>query len=88
MARFLIRVLVAAAGLWLASKIVPGIQVHSWESLAAAAHLIHGSSSLNPRRGEDGNVKGTVKKLGGDAAALAMALSITAWRVTSQSRTA
>ncbi|KAF8935269.1 hypothetical protein BGZ52_000133 [Haplosporangium bisporale] len=39
-------------------------------------HLIHGSSSLNPRRGEDGNVKVTVKKLGGDAAALAMALSI------------
>ena len=40
MARFLIRVVVAAAGLWLASRIVPGIHVTSLGSLAAAAILL------------------------------------------------
>ncbi|HWE47227.1 MAG TPA: phage holin family protein [Caulobacteraceae bacterium] len=40
MARFLLRVLVAAAGLWLAARIVPGIHVSSLGSLAAAAILL------------------------------------------------
>jgi putative membrane protein len=40
MARFLLRVVVAAAGLWLASRIVPGIHVSSFGSLAAAAILL------------------------------------------------
>ncbi len=40
MARFLLRVVVAAAGLWLASRIVPGIHVSSLGSLAAAAILL------------------------------------------------
>jgi putative membrane protein len=40
MARFLLRVVVAAAGLWLASRIVPGIHVSNLGSLAAAAILL------------------------------------------------
>jgi putative membrane protein len=40
MMRFLLRALVAAAGLWLASKIVPGIHVHGLGALAAAAILL------------------------------------------------
>jgi putative membrane protein len=38
--RFVIRVLVAAAGLWLASRIVPGIYVRDGGTLAAAAVLL------------------------------------------------
>jgi putative membrane protein len=37
---FVLRALIAACGLWLASKIVPGIHVLSWESLLAAAFLL------------------------------------------------
>jgi putative membrane protein len=37
---FIIRLLIVAAGLWIASKIVPGISVHSWKSLLAAAFLL------------------------------------------------
>ena len=40
MVGFIIRVLVTAAGLWLATQIVPGISVHSWKSLLAAALLL------------------------------------------------
>jgi putative membrane protein len=40
MMRFLFRVLVAAAGLWLASKIVPGIYIRDAGTLAAAAILL------------------------------------------------
>jgi putative membrane protein len=37
---FIIRVLITAAGLWLATQIVPGISAHSWKSLLAAALLL------------------------------------------------
>jgi putative membrane protein len=37
---FIIRLLIVAAGLWIASRIVPGISVHSWKSLLAAAVLL------------------------------------------------
>lgn len=40
MIRFLLRLVISALGLWLASKIVPGISVDSWGSLAAAALLL------------------------------------------------
>ena len=40
MTRFIIRALIAAAGLWLASEIVPGIAVLGWGSLVAAAVLL------------------------------------------------
>ena len=40
MTRFIIRALFAALGLWLASKIVPGIEVVGWGSLLAAAVLL------------------------------------------------
>jgi putative membrane protein len=40
MTRFLLRLVVSALGLWLASKIVPGIRVDGWGSLAAAALLL------------------------------------------------
>ena len=40
MLRFIVRALIAAAGLWLASRIVPGIAVRGWESLLAAAVLL------------------------------------------------
>jgi putative membrane protein len=40
MSRFIIRALIAALGLWLASKIVPGIEVLGWGSLLAAAVLL------------------------------------------------
>jgi putative membrane protein len=40
MTRFIIRALIAAAGLWLASEIVPGISVLGWGSLLAAAVLL------------------------------------------------
>jgi putative membrane protein len=38
--RFLVRVLAAAVGLWLASQIVPGIYVRDYGTLAAAALLL------------------------------------------------
>jgi putative membrane protein len=37
---FILRALIAAVGLWLASEVVPGIHVLSWESLLAAAFLL------------------------------------------------
>jgi len=37
---FLIRVLIVAAGLWLAARIVPGIEVYGLGSLIAAALLL------------------------------------------------
>jgi putative membrane protein len=37
---FIIRVAVVALGLWLASRIVPGVEVLSWKSLLAAALLL------------------------------------------------
>src|SRR5208283_4762630 len=37
---FIIRALVAALGLWVASKIVPGIEEHSWKSLLPAAFIL------------------------------------------------
>ena len=40
MTRFIIRALIAALGLWLASEIVPGIEVLGWGSLLAAAILL------------------------------------------------
>ena len=40
MAGFLIRAAVVAVGLWLASKIVPGVHINSTESLIAAALLL------------------------------------------------
>ena len=39
-ARFILRAVVAAAGLWLASYLVPGIEVRSFGSLVAAAVLL------------------------------------------------
>jgi putative membrane protein len=39
-ARFILRAVMAAAGLWLASYLVPGIEVKGLESLAAAAVLL------------------------------------------------
>jgi putative membrane protein len=40
MTRFIVRALIAALGLWLASEIVPGIEVLGWGSLLAAAVLL------------------------------------------------
>jgi putative membrane protein len=40
MVGFIIRVAVVALGLWLASRIVPGVEVRSWQSLVAAAILL------------------------------------------------
>jgi len=37
---FVLRALIAACGLWIAARIVPGIHVLSWESLLAAAFLL------------------------------------------------
>jgi putative membrane protein len=37
---FLIRAAVVALGLWLASRIVPGVEILSWQSLAWAAVLL------------------------------------------------
>lgn len=40
MISFLIRVAVVALGLWVASKIVPGVAVTGWQTLAIAALLL------------------------------------------------
>ena len=40
MIRFLLRAAFAAAGLWLASKLVPGIHVTSWQTLVIAALVL------------------------------------------------
>jgi putative membrane protein len=40
MGRFIIKVLIAAAALWLASVIVPGIDYHGWLSLLLAGVLL------------------------------------------------
>jgi len=40
MAGFILRALIAAVGLWVATKIVPGIGVDSWSTLLFAAVLL------------------------------------------------
>jgi putative membrane protein len=40
MVGFLIKVAVVALGLWIATKLVPGVHVASWQSLAFAALLL------------------------------------------------
>ena len=40
MIRFLLRACFAALGLWIASRIVPGIHISSWQSLALCALLL------------------------------------------------
>lgn len=40
MIRFLLRACFAALGLWIASRIVPGIHIGSWQSLAFCALLL------------------------------------------------
>jgi putative membrane protein len=40
MVGFILRALIAAVGLWIATKIVPGIGVDSWSSLLFAALLL------------------------------------------------
>ena len=37
---FILRALIAAVGLWIATKIVPGISVDSWRTLLFAAFLL------------------------------------------------
>lgn len=38
--KFIVRAIFAALGLWLASKLAPGVHFASWRSLAAAAVLL------------------------------------------------
>jgi putative membrane protein len=40
MFRFVFRILIAAAGLWLASRIVPGVWVDGWTTLLIAGFLL------------------------------------------------
>ena len=40
MFRFIFRVLVAAAGLWLAARIVPGVTADGWKTLLIAGFLL------------------------------------------------
>jgi putative membrane protein len=40
MGEFLFRLLIGAAGLWLASRIVPGVEIRGWGTLLAAALLL------------------------------------------------
>jgi putative membrane protein len=40
MIRFILRVLVAAAGLWVASKIIPGVQMENWKTLLLAGLVL------------------------------------------------
>jgi putative membrane protein len=40
MVRFILRGLIAAAGLWVAAHIVPGVHIHGWKTLVAAGLLL------------------------------------------------
>lgn len=40
MIRFILRVLIAAAGLWLAARIVPGVVADGWKTLLIAGFLL------------------------------------------------
>lgn len=40
MIRFVLRVLIAAAGLWLAARIVPGVAADGWKTLIIAGFLL------------------------------------------------
>ncbi|WP_168076720.1 phage holin family protein [Caulobacter sp. SSI4214] len=40
MVRFIFRILIAAAGLWLSSRIVPGVWVDGWTTLLIAGFLL------------------------------------------------
>jgi putative membrane protein len=40
MIRFILRALIAALGLWVASHIVPGVTVHGWKTLLAAGVVL------------------------------------------------
>src|SRR3990167_6051309 len=40
MIRFVLRVLIAAAGLWLAARIVPGVTADGWKTLIIAGFLL------------------------------------------------
>lgn len=40
MIRFILRILIAAAGLWLAARIVPGVTADGWKTLIIAGFLL------------------------------------------------
>ena len=40
MIRFVLRVLIAAAGLWLAARIIPGVAADGWKTLIIAGFLL------------------------------------------------
>jgi putative membrane protein len=40
MIRFVLRILIAAAGLWLAARIVPGVTANGWTTLLIAGFLL------------------------------------------------
>jgi len=40
MVKFILRALVSALGLWVASQFVPGVEVKSWQSVVAAGLLL------------------------------------------------
>ena len=40
MVRFILRILIAAAGLWLAARIVPGVTADGWKTLIIAGFLL------------------------------------------------
>jgi putative membrane protein len=40
MIRFILRVLIAAAGLWLAARIIPGVTADGWKTLIIAGFLL------------------------------------------------
>ena len=40
MIRFVLRVLIAAAGLWLAARIIPGVTADGWKTLIIAGFLL------------------------------------------------
>ena len=40
MIRFVLRILIAAAGLWLAARIVPGVTADGWKTLIIAGFLL------------------------------------------------
>jgi putative membrane protein len=46
MVRFLLRGLVAALGFWVASHLVPGVEVHGWKTLLIAGLLLGLANAL------------------------------------------
>ncbi|MGH6958359.1 MAG: phage holin family protein [Caulobacteraceae bacterium] len=46
MARFILRALIAALGLWVASHVVPGVHVTGWTTLAVAGALLGVANAL------------------------------------------